>query len=201
MANGDDDGPQLRANLAELLQVILSAAPQREVPTLESARRWHELIMRGLEVPDSRFAGAFRGEVGLERCGARVGSIAGVHPTRVAEQLAGFESTLQTLVAELDARLPFGQELNADSLAAIIDLCGWVHSEWVRIHPFANGNGRIARVWANCLALRYGLPPFVAIRPRPSSGYAEAGAKAMQGDWKPTAIVFRRLLQDFVNSN
>jgi fido (protein-threonine AMPylation protein) len=46
------------------------------------------------------------------------------------------------LTAELDALLPIGQELDADQLAAVIDLCAWVHAEWVRIHPFANGNKR-----------------------------------------------------------
>ena len=72
------------------------------------------------------------------------------------------------------------------------------HAEWVRIHPFANGNGRTAQLWANNIALRYGVPPFIRLRPRPNSGYAAAGDKAMQGDWKPTAVVFRRLLDDFL---
>ena len=83
-------------------------------------------------------------------------------------------------------------------LAAIVDLCAWVHAEWVRIHPFANGNGRTARLWANSLAMRYGLPPFVRLRSRPNAGYADAGAKAMQGEWKPTAAVFHRLLEAFL---
>ena len=54
------------------------------------------------------------------------------------------------------------------------------------------GSGPIA------LAIRYGLPPFVRLRPRPDGGYGAAGAKAMQGDWKSTAVVFRRLLVDFL---
>lgn len=95
--------------------------------------------------------------------------------------------------------LPAGEEPDADQLAAIVDLCAWVHAEWIRIHPFANGNGRTARLWANCIAMRYGLPPFIRLRLRPNYGYAEAGAKAMQGEWKPTAVVFRRLLDAFLN--
>jgi hypothetical protein len=117
----------------------------------------------------------------------------------VAEELTRFEAKIQTLVATLDTLVPIGQEPDVDQLAAIIYLCAWVHAEWVRIHPFANGNGRTARLWANSLAMRYGVPPFVRLRPRPETGYGEAGAKAMQGDWKPTAVVFRRLLDDFLN--
>jgi Fic family protein len=67
--------------------------------------------------------------------------------------------------------------------------------------PALNGNGRTARLWANSIALRYGLPPFVRLRPRPDNGYGEAGVKAMRGDWKPTAIAFRRLLNKFLNEN
>jgi hypothetical protein len=48
----------------------------------------------------------------------------------------------------------------------VIDLCAWVHAEWVRIHPFANGNGLTARLWANSLAVRYGLPPFIRFAPK-----------------------------------
>ena len=119
--------------------------------------------------------------------------------SKVSEALKQFEAKLQALVAELDALLPIGQHPNVDQLAAIVDLCAWAHAEWIRIHPFANGNGRTARLWANWLAVRYGLPPFIRLRPRPDSGYGNAGSKAMQGDWKPTAVVFHQLLDDFLD--
>jgi Fic family protein len=96
--------------------------------------------------------------------------------------------------------LSAGQDPDADQLAAIVDLCAWAHAEWIRIHPFANGNGRTARLWANCIAMRYGLPPFIRLRPRPNDGYAAAGAKAMQGNWEQTAAEFRRLLFAFLDS-
>src|SRR5579864_2894997 len=59
-------------------------------------------------------------------------------------------------------------------------------------------NGRTARLWANFLALRYGLPPFVTLRPRPDDGYEAAGARAMRGRWEPTAAAFRRMLNRFL---
>jgi hypothetical protein len=155
-------------------------------------------MMEGLDVPDRRYVGAFRGEPGLERTQVRVGANYGVDSADVSGELAHFETKLQALVAELDALLPVGQELDQDQLAAVIDLCAWAHAEWVRIHPFANGNGRAARLWANSLAVRYGLPPFIRLRPRPNAGYGGAGARSMQNDWKLTAVVFQRLLDDFL---
>ncbi len=199
MPNWDEDSPQLRKNLAPILQEIARSASQRRIPTLEAARRWQTLAMEDLDAPDSRFVGAFRGEPGLEKVQVKVGSNFGVNSAKVAEELARFETKLQELVARLDALLPIGLEPDVDQLAAIIDLCAWVHAEWVRIHPFANGNGRTARFWANSLAMRYGVPPFIRLRSRPDAGYGDAGARAMQGDWKPTAVVFRRLLDDFLN--
>jgi Fic family protein len=35
----------------------------------------------------------------------------------------------------------------------------WLHAGFVRIHPFADGNGRMARLVANLPALRAGFPP------------------------------------------
>jgi Fic family protein len=188
--NWDEDSPQLRHNLAQVLKDILSAAEKREKPRLKTARAWHTLLMRGLNVPNPRSIGAFRGEPGLEKIQVRVGPNYGVNSVAVAAELTRFEAKLQELVAELDALVPVGQELNADYLAAIVDLCAWAHAVWVRIHPFANGNGRIARLWANSLAVRYGLPPFVRLRPRPDASYEKAAAQAMHGNWKPTANVF-----------
>lgn len=185
MPNWDDDSAELRRNLTQLLEDIAHAAGQRTPPTVAAARVWQ--------------SGSFRGEPGLENLQVRIGATFGVAAINVAAELARFEGKLQKTVADLDARLAIGSEPNADQLAAVIDLCAWVHAEWIRIHPFANGNGRTARLWANSLAMRYGLPPFIRLRPRPNAGYGEAGAKAMLGDWKPMAQVFRRLLDNFLN--
>ncbi len=197
----DKDSPELRRNLSKVLDGVVLAAQQREYPTLTSVKRWQSLLMKNLSVPDARFVGKFRGEPGLEKIQVRVGGQYGVDATEVAEELAGFERKLHALLRELDLMLPTDQEPDADQLAAVVDLCAWVHAEWVRIHPFANGNGRTARLLANFIALRYGLPPFIRLRPRPNFGYGEAGAKAMQGDWKSTAVVFRRLLDAFLDES
>ncbi len=201
MPSWDEDSPALRRNLSKVFDEIVRSAQRREFPTLASAKHWQSLLMKDLTVPDGRLVGVFRGEPGLEKIQVRVGVHYGVGAAEVAEELAGFERKLHALLRELDAMLPIGQEPDADQLAAVVDLCAWVHAEWVRIHPFANGNGRTARLWANFIAMRYGLPPFIRLRPRPNFGYGEAGAKAMQVDWKPTATVFRRLLDAFLDES
>jgi hypothetical protein len=193
----DGDSPQLRENLARLLEHVEADARQRKLPTLEAARFWQRDIMVDLSVPDPKYVGAFRGEAGLEDVQVRVAGSWGVAAPAVAEALREFEQRLQSAVAYLDDSVPFGADPNSEQLGAILEICAWAHAEWVRIHPFANGNGRTARLWANSLAMRYGLPPFVRMRPRLGGAYGSVSKMAMSGDWRPTVEVFRQLLEDF----
>jgi len=150
--------------------------------------------MAGLEAPRLDYIGRFRGESGLKRIQVHLGPKKAVLANTVGLALAAFERRVRSVVAALYARYPTEQQLDADGLAAVIDLGAWAHAEWVRIHPFVNGNGRTARIWANFVFMRYGVPPVVRLRPRPDGGYGAASARAMDGEWKPTAVVFRQML-------
>lgn len=197
----DADSPELIRNIAQLLESIEQDALQRNPPTVEAARRWQSEIMQGLDAHAPKYVGAFRGEAGLEDVQVHVDWIFGVAAHEVAGALSVFERRLQLVVSHLDRVIAPGTEPNSDQANVVIDLCAWAHAEWVRIHPFANGNGRTARLWANSLALRYGLPPFLSVRPRPGSDHEIACAKAMQGDWEPTVDVFHQLLEDFLSGS
>ena len=153
-------------------------------------------MMRGLKVPKPDYVGRYRGEPGLEGVNVRIGTHYGVHSSLAADELAKFEQTLRNAVAVLDEDIAPDENLTADQFRAVIDLCAWVHSEWARIHPFVNGNGRMARVWANYIAIRYGLPAFVRLRPRPDSPYDAAASAAMHGRWQATVPLFRRMCRD-----
>ena len=197
MVDWDQDSPRLRQNLTQLLEQIAEDSAQRKTPTLGLARNWQRTFMQGMKV-DPRYVGAFRGEPGLERTGVKIGRFWGVHPGNVAQELREFEHKLQLAVSQFDKVLPTGKDLTSNEVDAVIDLCAWAHADWITIHPLANGNGRTPRLWANFLAMRYGLPPFVTLRPRPDDGYEAAGAKAMRGRWEPTAAAFRRMLNRFL---
>jgi Fic family protein len=56
----------------------------------------------------------------------------------------------------------FNRKLNnASSPAKAINVYAWTHLSLVRIHPFFDGNGRIARLIANLPLLRCGQPPIM----------------------------------------
>jgi len=199
MPDWDADSPALRRNLTDLLRQIRDEALQRRELSLATIRQWHKRALKGLTVPDQSMVGHFRGEPGLENVEVQIGMYYGVSATDVAAALEGFENTLKRVVARLDQVISVGSALSVDQLAAVLDVCAWAHAEWVRIHPFANGNGRTARLLSNSLAMRYGLPPFVRLRPRPDGDYAASGESAMRGDWKPTSLVFREMLDDLLS--
>jgi hypothetical protein len=133
----------------------------------------------------------------LEKCQIRIGGRWGVPATEVGNALLEFERRLQQAIALLDSLIQVDTFPDADQTNAVIELCAWAHTEWVRIHPFANGNGRTARLWVNSIAMRYGLPPFLRLRPRPQGDYAGACAQAMRGNWKPTVDCLRQMLSEF----
>jgi hypothetical protein len=197
MADWDADSPELHHNLTRVLRQIRQGARRRDGPTVEDARHWQSETMQGLQLPDEKFVGAFRGEAGLENIQVRVGGRYGVAAPEVGAALAHFEQVLQRVISRLDEWIPWGADLNADQLAAIVDVCAWAHAEWVRIHPFANGNGRTARLWVNSIASRYGVPPFLRLRPGPAGSYGIACERAMVGDRGPTVALFHELLANF----
>ncbi|HMB55030.1 MAG TPA: Fic family protein, partial [Thermoanaerobaculia bacterium] len=129
-----------------------------------------------------------------------VGSHQGAAARSVPAELVQFEASLQQAVRRLDAAIVVEQPpADEDELRSVLTLCALVHGEWVRIHPFANGNGRTARLWANWCALRYALPPFVRLRPRPAGDtYSHAAAESMQGEHRPMIGVFAAMLEDLL---
>jgi hypothetical protein len=153
--------------------------------------------MQELKAPKNS-VGKFRGEAGLENAGVRIGAHKGIGPAEIADALAHFDVKLHQAVLHLDKMIPAGAILDADRLAAVIDVCAWAHAEWIRIHPFANGNGRTARLLANGIAMRYGLPPFVRLRPRPVGSYGDACEAAMRSDWIPTVAAFQEMLKEIL---
>lgn len=197
MPHWDENSPELLRNLELVLERTAEDARKRIAPTLEMARRWQRETMAGLTLPEDEppeAVGHYRGEPGLDEYPVFIGQHSGVEPRLVGAALEVFEATLQEAVAGLDAIIPDIDDLDDDRIDAVVEVAAWAHAEWVRIHPFANGNGRTARNWANFIFMRYGLPPAVRPRPRPGADYGAAGAMAMTGNWRPTVAVFDKML-------
>lgn len=198
MPDWDVDSPRLRRNLAKVLTGIRGQARSRQLPGLADAKKWHRAMLAGLTPPAASMVGRFRGVDPLAELEILVGSYPGVAAKEVAAETTRFAATLAQILNHLDTHISPSAAPTPDQLSAVIEACAWAHAEWVRIHPFANGNGRTARLWANAIAMRYDLPPFIRLRPRPNLGYEAASGAAMLGKRQPTVRAFRRMLAAFL---
>lgn len=203
MPNWDENSPQLKTNLEQALRDARDSAKAKEEPTLDMPRKWQQRIMEGLSPTGSArksWYGMFRGESGQEHIGVRVGSSLGTPANKVQTELNTFITTVKLGIEKLDAGLFYKdgeiKQLTDSDIDYIIKLMALVHGEWIRIHPFANGNGRTARMWANWIAMRYGLPPFVRLRPRPRGGYEWASSLGMNRKWRQMVDVFKNMLDE-----
>ena len=201
--NEDDlrDLPIIERNLGQLLGRLVRESARRKLPTLKMMQQWHRSIFLGCNLPVSYYAGEIRDKdpafpelIGYE---VAIGAYRGVPSQAVPDELTWFENALQSAVARLDPVITAGEvPANALQLRSVLTLCAQSHGEWVRIHPFANGNGRTARLWADWCALRYGLPPFIRLKPRPGdSGYGIAAAESMKGNHQGMMAVFADILE------
>lgn len=201
--NDDPPGsaPQIAANVTAVLKGIAARARLRDAPTVAMAQDWHREIYRGTSLPVPYYAGEIRDSdpdfPELEGYEVEVGGFVGAPSATVPAELERFQSTARRATAALDGAIPAGDEPAENrQLLSVLTLCASLHGEWVRIHPFANGNGRTARMWANWAGLRYGLPPFITIKPRPAGiAYALAAYASMQHDHQVMTGVLLEMLR------
>jgi len=206
------DEAVIAANVVTVLTAILTKAAYRTAPTIDVAHTWHRLIHRGVRsVPAPHYLGEVRGSTHPDLLDYEVvladgrGTVIAeaVPASRVQDELAKFQTSLHNATASLDRAIaPGDRSADTAQLLAVVELAASAHGDWVRIHPYANGNGRTARTWANWVAVRYGLPPFVRIRPRPDGLlYGEAARRSLGsppsfvGDHRLTVQVFVDLLR------
>jgi len=66
----------------------------------------------------------------------------------------------------------------------------WLHHRFTQIHPFADGNGRVARALASLVFIKRGWFPLIIKRDDPQRRYIEALEKADAVDLRPLVAIF-----------
>jgi hypothetical protein len=214
--NWSDDDPAdsqgILTNVAQALGDASQMAATRTTPTADDLRRWHTIVFAGCIVPSPSYAGGFRGDAHVDLVDYEVGvgptmpdswpECMGVWARLVDGEMTTLATQLTNALGLLDGAVPVGQyPTTVDDLDEVVSVVAIVHGELVRIHPFVNGNGRIARLLAAHISLRYGLPAFVRLKPRPGDvAYARAAKRSMgrppafSGDHSEAVAVFTHLL-------
>ncbi len=81
-------------------------------------------------------------------------------------------------------------------LDKIVEALAVTHCELVLIHPFREGNGRLARLLATLMALQAGLPllDFSGIRGKERASYFSAVQAGLGRDYTPMKAIFQAVI-------
>jgi hypothetical protein len=193
---------QIAANLGAVGKQIYANASRRAPPSLATAQDWHRTVYAGVPLPVPYYAGEIRDSdrrfPELIDYEVQIGRLRGVPAAQVPDELEVLQIRARSAVVGPDGAIPVGRPPATPlELRSVLLLAANLHGEWVRIHPFANGNGRIARLWIMWVAARYRLPPFIRLKPRPAGlPYAAAALASMSGQHTLMATVLGQMLSD-----
>jgi cell filamentation protein len=78
----------------------------------------------------------------------------------------------------------------------VVEALAVVHTELVLIHPFREGNGRIARMLATVMAVQAGYPPldFGGIRGKKKQAYFAAIQAGVDRNYEPMKSIFSEVI-------
>lgn len=66
----------------------------------------------------------------------------------------------------------------------------WFHHAFTTIHPFQDGNGRVARLLSSLILIKHGLFPFTVLREEAKEKYIDALERADAGELQPLVDYF-----------
>lgn len=162
--------PILVANIAQVLTELRSGT--FDVPAfIVDSRPTHARIYSGLvSSPCLYYAGHYRGEAFrcLQYANVRVGNMYGQVPDRVGVSMKALGLRMSAGLAEVDAYRKRTDVTEPQKLLKSVHLSCEYLSAFLRIHPYANGNGHIGRlgVWAILEHFGYRLNDW-PVEPRP----------------------------------
>lgn len=147
--------PEEQADLSVALAFLSFTIQQKPgaLLTLDGLVRWHATF--GADVPRLE-PGKLRSQLGMR---ATFGRFQAVPPEAVETELRSVFTELRKMITSIDQHLSEDQTRSTDpaSLRHIVFCSVWLHAHLVRIHPFADGNGRMSRLAQTWVLARYGL--------------------------------------------
>ena len=188
----DPDTPALQSNLHKVARDVVLNAFAGETITAEHIKAWHAGMYEGIPVPCDAYLGHFRGDSGhseLLDAENQVNRVRGVRSYLVYGEVEELLKRMHDDIALLAADDAASVERDME----VIRIAAYAHGEWIRIHPFVNGNGRTARLLVLWVLARFGVPPLLPIRPRPARPYEATSNASMAGEHEPFELHLRDL--------
>ena len=196
-----DDIPANRASeFDECLTLVyrnVLAVARRMIISHEQPSLWHRALFSNF-VPVVYYAGNYRQNDSTRIClkqDVHVGGIPGCDYQRVLQRVVDLFEKLRISVAQTE--LIWGNLSRPERAKRLALMLAAFIGEFIRIHPFINGNGRISRLlWAWGL-MRFGIPVQCRVSPRPGPPYPDLMAEAMKGNDIPLAFSIAQHLASY----
>ena len=135
-------------NLGQATDYLEDLVKKPNVPITESdIRQIHTLVLKGI---DNANAGAYR-KVAVEISGS---DFLPPGPESVPAEMRAYGSWLN------DVTVPGKNFASVDGIL----IAAAAHTWFVRVHPFIDGNGRVARLLMNLVLMRFGVPIAIITR-------------------------------------
>ena len=90
----------------------------------------------------------------------------------------------------------FYMDLQDRAIENVIELAAWTHAEFVRIHPFADGNGRTSRLIMNYQLMFHGFLPISIAKENRLEYFNVLEAYAVERDIKPFSNMIASLEEE-----
>lgn len=169
---------------------ILQALGQRQV--LEKIEKWAKL-----KKPETADRLREIHYLVFEKADGSAGRFRDFHiKLRSSALMPSFPFAISADMRDFNNRLVEAQKnLKKDDIEGIINLIAMSYHGITKIHPFADGNGRSARLFINLILRRYGLPYILVPKVDNEKYMREVLRAADMGDLKPLIKFQKKLLQ------
>jgi Fic family protein len=156
-------------------------------------RTLHQQLMNNIDTRDVHVKDPATGQIRAEQRPLRKGEYKKEPNNPTREDGGAHEYCPPVAVeAEMDRLFTLFHQMESEAAPPEV-LAAWLHYSFAKIHPFEDGNGRVARALATIVLIQAGLPPFTVIRDmRPR--YIEALEAADKGDRQPLLDFFESAL-------
>ncbi len=180
--------PKLLSHLSDHLDAVdfvFDVVKENRDLTIGFIKELHALVTRNQEYAEGRDQFGSRTKIDLRKGAFK---ILENNPTR-EDGTKILYCPPDHVQAEMDNLISIYNDAENKNIHPLI-CATWFHHAFTTIHPFQDGNGRIARLIASLILIKHGLFPFTVLREEAKAKYIDALEKADAHEFQPLIDYF-----------
>ncbi len=180
--------PKLFAHLTDHLEAVdfvFDVVKENRSLTIGFIKELHALVTRNQEYAEGRDQFGHKTEIPLLKGEFKEREN---NPTRPDGTLITY-CPPDHVASEMDNLVSIFNESEEKEVHPLINAT-WFHHAFTTIHPFQDGNGRVARLLSSLILIKHGLFPFTVLREEAKEKYIDALESADQGESQPLVDYF-----------